>query len=438
MPRLAFLLFMLIIYNIMDIALISLLALLIAIVFSIIWQNLNIGIISIAFALIIGITTGKFSEKEILAFFPTSLFFMLLGITALFSIAQVNNTLQSITNLAMKLARGKTILLPLIFFLLALIISAIGPGNIATVALIAPVAMIVAYNTGISPLLMTIMICTGANAGAFSPIAPTGIIGIGLMNNIGINGVELANKIFFSSALLQSITAFGAYFIFKGYKSTSNSSVSININETLKSENKMSKNEIITLSSIVILILAVVVFKLSITLASFTLVSILLLLRVADAEKVIKGIPWDSIVLVTGVSILVQFIDKTGGLQLATSAIANVSSSGAINATLAFINGVISAFSSSSGVVMPTFIPLVPGLIEKLGGGDPSSMITSIAVGSHLVDTSPLSTLGAICIAAYPAMKEKNKLFRNLLIWGLSMAFVGALMAYLFIDLLAI
>jgi hypothetical protein len=52
-------------------------------------------------------------------------------------------------------------------------------------------------------------------------------------------------------------------------------------------------------------------------------------------------------------------------------------------------------------------------------------------IGGHLVDISPLSTIGALCIAAAP-VEDSRALFNKLLVWGLSMAVVGALLCYLF------
>ena len=67
---------------------------------------------------------------------------------------------------------------------------------------------------------------------------------------------------------------------------------------------------------------------------------------------------------------------------------------------IALVTGLISIYSSTSGVVLPTFLPMVPSLVQQLGGGDPLAVALSINVGSSLVDVSPLSTLGALCIAA--------------------------------------
>jgi hypothetical protein len=98
---------------------------------------------------------------------------------------------------------------------------------------------------------------------------------------------------------------------------------------------------------------------------------------------------------------------------------------------MAFVTGVISIYSSTAGVVLPAFLPTIPGLVERLGGGDPLALATSMNVGAHIVDTSPLSTIGAICIAGIPGAVDPRPTYIRLLLWGVSMAFVGAAAAYL-------
>ena len=75
---------------------------------------------------------------------------------------------------------------------------------------------------------------------------------------------------------------------------------------------------------------------------------------------------------------------------------------------------------------------MVPGLMEKIGGGDAVALVASINVGSHVVDVSPLSTLGALCIANASKRENKNRLFHQLLLYGLSMSVVGAVICYVF------
>jgi hypothetical protein len=104
---------------------------------------------------------------------------------------------------------------------------------------------------------------------------------------------------------------------------------------------------------------------------------------------------------------------------------------------IAFVTGSISTYSSTSGVVLPAFLPMVPGLVREVGGGDPLAVALSINVGSALVDVSPLSTIGALCVAAVADATQARELFRKLLAWGMAMIVVGAILCGLFAGVVA-
>jgi hypothetical protein len=84
---------------------------------------------------------------------------------------------------------------------------------------------------------------------------------------------------------------------------------------------------------------------------------------------------------------------------------------------------------------MPLFIPLAPVILDKAGGGNLTEAVMAIDLGSHMVDVSPLSTLGALCLAALPEGANRPKLFRQLLLWGFGMTLVAALLAWVFLDM---
>jgi hypothetical protein len=129
--------------------------------------------------------------------------------------------------------------------------------------------------------------------------------------------------------------------------------------------------------------------------------------------------------------VLIALLEKTQGLALFTSLIARFATAKTITGYIAFVTGLISVYSSTSGVILPAFLPTIPGLVQRLGGGDPLAIASSISVAGHLVDVSPLSTIGALCIAAIPAHEDARALFNKLLAWGLSMTVVGAVVCYL-------
>ena len=49
---------------------------------------------------------------------------------------------------------------------------------------------------------------------------------------------------------------------------------------------------------------------------------------------------------------------------------------------------------------------------------------------SAMSSAFPLSTIGALCLASAPVVEDRRLLFTQLLLWGLSMAAVGAVVCY--------
>ena len=144
-----------------------------------------------------------------------------------------------------------------------------------------------------------------------------------------------------------------------------------------------------------------------------------------------QSIPWGVIVMVCGVTVLTSLLEKTGGIDLFTTILARFATHRSVTGLIALVTGLMSVYSSTSGVVLPALLPSVPGLVTKLGGGNPLAIASSILIGGHLVDVSPLSTIGALCIASAPASADRRLLFNQVLAWGLSMSVVGAIGCYL-------
>ena len=473
----------------MSLALTSLLALVTIIVISCVFPRVNPGLPAIIAALIIGTILADMSVKSVLSGFPADLFLLLVGVCAVFGIAQENGTLPALVQKVVPLIRGRAVLVPLLLFLISFVLAAMGPGNIAAVALLATIAMTMAARYEISPLLIAIMIVTGANAGAFSPFAPTGVIAAGLMDDIGLRSDTLIWVVFGASAVLQSLTAFGAYGIYLARRRRravvaagaaraagaahaarpaarprpvaapagmapagsmlllAGAGIGVGSPKLLPARAggpaaapepaSLSHQQWATIGLIVLMILGVLLLHTPLVLMAFIVVAVMTFARLGDLESVMRDLPWGTILMVTGIAVLISLMEKTGGLDLATTLIASVTRPEFINAALAFITGIVSAYSSSSGVVMPAFIPLVPGLAEKMGIVDQVvRMVISVCVGSHMVDVSPLSTLGALALAAIPLKAQRDRAFRGLLIWGMSMAVVGAALAFVFLDLL--
>jgi len=179
---------------------------------------------------------------------------------------------------------------------------------------------------------------------------------------------------------------------------------------------------------------AVVFLRVNPGLSSFAAAALLIVAGALDDARAFVTIPWSIIITVSGVSVLIAVLEKTGGMDLFTTLLAGMATPATANGAMAFCTGLISTYSSTSGVVYPAFLPAVPGFVEKLGGGDMLQVALSIAVGAAIVDVSPLSTIGALAIAARPEGEDERALFRKMLLWGISMTVFGALFCQFFIG----
>lgn len=410
----------------MDLAWISVSALIIAVTLSMV-TTINVGIVCLAFAWLVGVLLGGMTVGDILDGFPTPLFVTLVGVTLLFSMARGNGTLERVTERAVRLCRGHTGVLPIMFFFLALGLSTIGPGSIGAAALLAPPAMAVAARTGISFFLMAIMIGNGALAGSLSPFSPTGVVANSVMARMGFPGLEW--QTFINNILGHTLVAFGGYALLGGVQLFKSARRSTAVEEP--PNQPMEPRHWLTVALIAALLVGVIGFELEVGMTALTASMILSFTRSADEKDAILRMPWGVILMVTGVTVLIELLEKTQGLDLFTDLLVRLSTTESVTAVVAFVTGVVSVYSSTSGVVLPAFLPTVPGIVERLGGLDPIAVASAMNLGSHLVDLSPLSTTGALCLAGIPAGADSRGLFNQLLAWGLSMTVVGAILCWL-------
>jgi di/tricarboxylate transporter len=408
----------------MNLALISVSALTLAVLISCV-SRLNVGILSVALAWIVGVYIGGLPVNTVMAGFPSQLFLTLAGVTLLFAMAQANGTLGQLTHHAVRLCRGNAGTIPIMFFLLGAALASMGPGNIATAALLTPIAMATATRAGIPLFLMAIMVGNGANSGALSPFAPTGIIVNGIMAKNQLPGLEMQAYLYNLGA--HALMAFGGYALFGGLKLFARERTVEVVDP--EGQKAFTTKQWITLGVIAALILSVIVFKAQVGLAAFLAAVLLVATGAADDAEAIKLMPWRVIVMVCGVTVLIALVERFQGLDLMVSLVARISSPGTVTFIVALLTGIVSVYSSTSGVVLPAFLPLVPGLAAQLPGASAVGIAMSMNIGGHLVDVSPLSTIGALCIASAGAT-DTRKLFNQLLAWGLSMAVVGAILCY--------
>jgi di/tricarboxylate transporter len=243
----------------------------------------------------------------------------------------------------------------------------------------------------------------------------------------GMPGFELPTYLYNLGA--HAFVAFGGYLLFGGLKLFASDRVPASLVDAKDHSGVFETRHWATLAVIAMLILSVLVGEINVGMGAFVGAAVLVLTGMADDGEAIKRMPWRVIVMVCGVTVLIALVERAQGLDLIVSLIAKIASANTVTAIVAFLTGIVSVYSSTSGVVLPAFLPMVPGLAAQLPGASPLAIAASMYVGGHLVDVSPLSTIGALCLAGASA-EESRPLFNKLLVWGLSMAVVGAIFCY--------
>ncbi len=421
----------------MDLAWISLGALIVAVTLSIV-SSVNVGVVSLALAWLVGVYLGGMRVGQVIGNFPTDLLINLVGITLLFGMANINGTLGRVAARAVRACRGNAGVIPIMLFVIALALSSIGPGNIATTAIMAPMAMAVGARAAVPPFLMALMVGNGAQAGALSRFAPTGIIVNTNMDMIGLSGYE--TQTYLNNLAAHVVVTFAAYFLFGGWRLFTKRPTPPEIAQSDQAGSRMDDAIIdvepfdakhwLTLAVLTALVVSVIWLRTHVGMAALTGAAVLSLLKAANEKEAIKRMPWSVILMVCGVTVLIGVLSAQRGIELFTDLLARMATPDSVTFVIALVTGAVSAYSSTSGVVLPAFLPTVPGLAERLGA-DPIAIASSMNVGGHLVDLSPLSTIGALCIAALPNEADGKKLFNQLLAWGLSMMVVGAFICWI-------
>jgi hypothetical protein len=223
-------------------------------------------------------------------------------------------------------------------------------------------AMAIGTRAGVPRFLTALAVANGANAGNLSPISAIGIVANTKMAEVGLGGHE--GKVWLANLLAHVLVTGGAYVLSGGWKLAPAAPA-----DGGGQTDGFERRHWVTIVVIAAWIAGVIGLQLSVGLAAFLAASVLVLMAVADESAAMKRVPWGVIVMVCGVTVLIAVLEKTGGMDLFTSMLARLASPVTINGVVAFVTGLISSWSSTAGVVLPTFLPTVPGLVEKVGGG---------------------------------------------------------------------
>ncbi|OZC68332.1 C4-dicarboxylate ABC transporter [Rhodococcus sp. 06-462-5] len=417
---------------------------------------INIGILGFIGAFVVGYFALGFDDKEILEEFPSSIVLTIVGVTYFFGMAKRNGTIDLLVISCIRAVHGRVTVVPWVFFFVASVLTALGTFSPAAVALIVPAAMAFAARTGMSPLVMGIMVINGAHAGAFSPISVSGVLVRDIVEN---NGLALDPwTLFFASYginLLLSVltvTGYAALARMKGFEYTATGSTdpapgsgpaggspvktpapttgggtsggSTFGGSTAVLTRPTTTNLVdapapvtfvqkLTLFLIGALLVLVLVLHLPISFIAIAAGAVLAFTDLKKQNEAIADISWSTVLLVAGMVTYISILQEVGTIDHLAEMAITIGAPIIVAVVLCYVIGITSAFASSTALlaaVIPLAMPLLgTGALPVVG------VVAALAISATVVDVSPFSTNGALVLANAQNI-ERPRFYRQLLL----------------------
>ncbi|MFI8997866.1 SLC13 family permease [Streptomyces sp. NPDC053542] len=387
---------------------------------------INLGILAFVATFAIGTVSLGLTEDEIFEGFPVDLFVTIVGVTYLFSVARRNGTIDWLVAAGVRLVRGKVALIPWVLFLVAATLTAFGTFTPAAVAILVPIAMNFAHRYKINPLVAGMMVISGGHAGAFSPLAVSGALVLGLVDDttLHISPVTLFTASFVINLLLSLLTY---VFLAKRPAPLADTAHETADDESPATSGRPDWRQWLTLACLLALVVGALGFRLEIGFLALVAGALLALVDMERQEKAVDGISWSTLLLVAGMMTYIAMLEKAGIIEDISHHAAGLGAPLLVALVLCFTVAITSAFASSTAIltaIIPLAVPLL--LSSHLNA---AGLIAALAVSTTIVDTSPFSTNGALVLSNARGI-DTRRFYRQIISYTGGIVALGPVVAW--------
>ncbi|CAL9333093.1 SLC13 family permease [Streptomyces sp. enrichment culture] len=410
----------------------------------------NLGLAALPAAFLVGFAADRTAD-EVTAFFPADFFVLIVGITALFAVAQLNGTLDWLLDGMLRLVGGRVLLVALVPFLIGAVLTAIGTLPAAATAIVAPIALGLAARYGISPLVAAVLGITGIISGLLSPLAVYGTSARRLGDTLEIGLPDSAPVAFFLGGLVAGlVVAAGCLLVGLRTGAVPRGRVSptadtaedrslVPPSDTSGTEKapagtgtetggravSPAATRALTLTCLAAVVVLSVGFDANIGYLGLTAAVVQQIVLRLEPGEIVSRIPWNVVLLIGGLLTYVGLMQDMGAFTRISDLLRVEGSPLLSLLVICYIAG-ITSFAASSIAVFATTMPLVPAVVAE--GASPVGAVLAVALASILVDINPLGITGGLILgAARP--DDRPRLFRHLLTYGAVSVVVGPALA---------
>lgn len=406
--------------------------------------NLNMGISALVFSFIIGVLFLGMRVKEVIALFPTSVFFQVMSLSLFFGYGVINGTMDAIAKKLLYATRKKPYMIVFALMAVGFVLGILGCVPPAAGAILAVMSFSIAVPSGVNPLICA-SIGFSANAGSFVRWGASGAI---IDATIAANEYETVSasytwSIFAISVLITILVIMMCFFIWKGYKITEIVGM-----EKPKDFSPEHRKTLLLIGLVVFFAVVPGVFKtwkiggsFVKSLAGFCDIQVLCLIgfiiakfmNLADQRKVIGAVPWNTLILLAGISTLMSVAVQAGAVEIISGWLAGNVPTLQLPCFMCLLGGFLSAFSGGITTVFPMVAPIVPALV-KASGANPMLLFLATVLGAHFTSMSPFSTGGSV----FMGMNRDESIAKKLVTGQLVVCLVAIAISCMLATILAL
>ena len=399
----------------------------------------NIGVVAMAMAFIAGGFYYGLKPNDVLACFPTNIFFYMFFGTFFYGFGMHNGTFQNIAQKILHKFGKNAKIIPIVMYFAMACVMALGAGSNAGPAFMSPIFFGIVTELGLHPVVAALACFSAATA--FNLLPWTSDFAQKTSINIGTFGEETARTISLTAMAYDIIFLLACFIVlciitgaFKGGQL-----------KEFPEAPKMTKEQKATLIVIACLGILLVVpmiinmfHKNPVTtwmgnfldfrcLAAIGIV-VLYMLKIGDINEVLKkSVPWVPIITVCGTGTLVGLAAKIGiadtiGAWLGSSVPAAI-----VEPVFMLICGGLSLVVSGA-VVQPLMVSLIPG-IAMATGCNAMSLAVCMMVGLQYAGFSPFSAGGTMATIGCTDEEERKKLIAPMILCAIAFVVVTAILA---------
>ncbi|GGV00511.1 putative dicarboxylate carrier protein [Actinomadura cremea] len=401
------------------------LALLLAVFALAIWRDVNVGLVALPAGLLLAKITGVPGEKA-LAAFPVQIVVLIIGVMYLFGHAQRSGAIDRLVHLVVRASGGRDWMLPWSMFLVGAVLSAIGTLPSATVAIVLPIAMRLARNRGMDPVIMAVVACAGAGVGGFSPLSPWGAIVRQLAEKQGADFSPTG--LFLGLAAIKTCTAILTYFLLKKFVRRGKTAPAppspdqTSDQAAAQAAAPMSRYELGSTAGIGAFLVMVLAFGMNPLFASLLVGLVLHLVFKPDTRRVIGDLPWGVVILTAGVLVYVGVLERVGTLDTLAGHLGGIDAALLTVLAIAYLAALFATVESSTVAVLGVIIPLTATALPDQSSAGFTALLVAICGVIGAVGISPMH-LGGGLVLANTSEEENPRVFR----WLLGISLVAAL-----------